>query len=214
MLLNSSISLGVYCDKCGHYEMFDISIFSLSKDKTAKIESTCSDNYITVRTYDYKSFYFSVYCSSCNTRHIYKYTLSDILKGINREFKCDLTQLSILYIGERSKVEKYVEKSNKELDDIILKCGFDSHINNPYIMMKVLDKIHEIAEKGNLYCDCGCRDIDVSLFSDRVELKCMKCGSLNIVYAENIQDYENVANRERIVLHERSFTCLDSIFFK
>ncbi len=213
MLLESDIHIGVYCGACCKYESHEISLFKLHKDEEVQINSIRSDEYITIKTYDYKNFYLSVYCPSCNTRHIYKYTLSQIIKNKLKVFKCELTKLDIIFVGDKNDIDESIEKLNNEINDIMTKCGFEEHIKNPHIMMKVLDRIHEIAEKGNLFCDCGCQEVDVNLFYDRIELKCMMCNSLNIIYTETHQDFKNIANRELIVLHESSFTCLDSIYF-
>lgn len=213
MLLDSSIYIGVFCNKCSKYEILEASLFMLKKDEELKINILCSDEYITIKTYDFRTFYFSVFCCSCNTRHTYRYSLSEVLSNNLVEFKCELTKLDILYVGNQRNIEDTINKANKRINDIIHKCGFDEHIKNPYIMMKILDKIHDIAEKRNLSCDCGGEVIGVNLFSDRVELKCLKCGSLNAIYAETNEDYLNILKRSIIVLHESSFTCLDAMYF-
>lgn len=213
MLLESDIHIGVYCGACVKYESHEISLFKLNKGKEVQIDSSCSDEYLIIKTYDFKSFYLSIYCPLCNTKHVYKYTLSELIKNKLKGFKCELTKLDIIFVGDKNDIDEIVQKSNNEIDDIMTKCGFEEHIKNPHIMMKVLDRIHDIAEKGNLFCDCGSKEVDVNLFDDRIELKCMNCNSLNAIYTETNQDYKNIENRNLIVLHESSFTCLDSMYF-
>ncbi len=212
MLLTGRLYLAYFCSQCSKFEEFEINLFKLKKDLELIVRSSCSDEYISVKTYDYKTFYFSVPCIACNTRHVYKYTLSAILKNKRKKFRCRLSNLDILCIGEEKYIEDIVEKSTRDLNEIMAKCGFDEYIENPNLMIKTLDKIHEIAEKGNLYCDCGGREIDINLFSDRIELRCIKCHSVNIIYAENYSDYKNLINKNMIELHKESFTCLDSIY--
>ncbi len=213
MIVKSTMYIALYCPYCEEYEKIQISYFKLKKGKEYIVKSECNDSFISVMTYDYKTIYFSVSCTLCNTRHRFIYTLDSLLKDENKIFKCKLAQMDILHIGDKEYIDNIVEASVNQLRQNMDKHGFDDYITNPHIMMKVLDKIHEISKNRSLFCDCGSDIIDINLFSDRIELTCMKCNSINIIYAENYSDYEIISKRNLIVLHERSFTCLDSIHY-
>jgi len=213
MLLDGTIYIAFYCGACSKFESFEISLFDLKKDEEFTIESICSDNYITIKTRNFKNFYLSIPCVSCGMRHKYKYSLLDIIKNKPGLFKCRFSKLDILYVGDKEYIENVVKKSAKDLESIIGKLGPEEHIVNPYIMAKTLEKISDIVDKDNLFCDCGGKQIDITMFSDRIELICVKCGSVNIIYAENYEDLKAIINKNLIVLRERSFTCLDSIYY-
>lgn len=212
MLLEGTLYLALYCAYCGKFERLDISLFDIKKGEELVVKSTCSENYITLKTYNFKKFYFSVPCFSCGTRHVYKYRLSSLLNNRAKVFKCKLSKLNILCIGEKEYIDNIVKKSSEDLQELMRDSGFEDYIVNPHIMMEILNKIDYIAQKGNLSCDCGCKEIDINLFADRIELICMGCGSVSIIYAENNEDLKAIASKNRIVLRERSLTCLDSMY--
>ena len=51
-------------------------------------------------------------------------------------------------------------------------------------MLDSLNLIHDIAERGNLFCECGNDDIELLLLSDRIYLRCNLCPGNKIIYAD------------------------------
>ena len=68
-------------------------------------------------------------------------------------------------------------------------------------MLQALDVIHDIAAEGALNCDCGSDDINIELFSDKIQLICNKCGSHLNIDAVNKIDLKNLKQLNRVQLH-------------
>jgi len=63
-----------------------------------------------------------------------------------------------------------------------------------------LNKIHDIAEMGNLYCICGSRDIELVLFTEKILLKCRRCDrSIEIKTGSN-EDLKHLLSSKRIMI--------------
>ncbi|MDD4169235.1 MAG: hypothetical protein PHD36_03085, partial [Desulfotomaculaceae bacterium] len=86
-----------------------------------------------------------------------------------------------------------------------------SYFHNPAIMYEVLDCMYDIANEGELYCQCGDFKIEVDIFPDRLELHCRNCDSINIVYAETEEDLSVIQQIDSIELAMHGFKCLDSV---
>ncbi len=91
---------------------------------------------------------------------------------------------------------------------------FDGYFTNFEIMLKCVEKVHKLQDKKNVYCDCGSNKIEVKLFNDRIELKCLNCHSIKMIYAENEEDYKNICEKDFIEMHKNSFECIDAINMK
>lgn len=213
MLVEGSFLLAVPCGFCGKMEIQRISLFQLAKGKKEKFTCSCGKAQIYIKTQDYKTFEFNIPCSICGEDHIFYYTLHQLFTGKGYMGKCSLTGSDILVIGNKDWIESYTKKANAQMDQIMEELGFDNYFYNPDIMMDALDGVHKIAEEGNLYCDCGSKEIDMSLFPDRIELKCLKCNSISVIYAENREDLTYLENTHSIILHEKTFVCIDAIYY-
>ena len=75
--------------------------------------------------------------------------------------------------------------------------GFDEFVN-PEIMLEVLDYLDDIAASGRLYCDCGSHNINIELFSDRLELSCNNCYAFKQIPAAKKDDLEAVKKLDEI----------------
>ena len=78
-------------------------------------------------------------------------------------------------------------------------------------MYEVLNCLHDIAEPGAVYCQCGNHDVEVDIFPDRLELHCKGCDSVNIIYAETEDDLNVIRKVDTIELTRNGFNCLDSL---
>mgnify|MGYP007100548937 CR=1 FL=1 len=88
--------------------------------------------------------------------------------------------------------------------------GFTDYFTRPEVMFQVLGHLKSLAEKENLICQCGNRRIKVDVFPDKLELRCISCHSLLIIYAETQEDLMAVRKMPRIVMSERGFASIDA----
>jgi len=67
-------------------------------------------------------------------------------------------------------------------------------------MFEVLNCLHDVAEEGYLYCECGSYQIEIDIFPDRIELNCKDCKSNSVIYAENDEDLNKIKETKKIEL--------------
>ena len=125
-------------------------------------------------------------------------------------FTCPDLGVEVGYLGSEQAVCKAVEDGRDRLESIANDLGFDDFFNHPEVMLEVLGHLHFLSENENLGCQCGNRQIEVDVFPDKLELRCEKCGSLLIVYAETQEDLAMVRRMPRIVMAEHGFASIDA----
>jgi len=122
---------------------------------------------------------------------------------------CEETGVEIGFIGSRELVRKNVQNMDKSVQEMAEELGYGEYFNNPEIMYKVLEHLHSIADKGQLYCSCNNNNLEVEVYPDRLELHCNHCGASGIVFAESFKDWEIVRRLGEVVLTEGSFNYID-----
>jgi hypothetical protein len=93
-----------------------------------------------------------------------------------------------------------VENEDKSIADMAAELGYTDYFDNPDIMYEILDRLYEIAENGDLKCNCGNNDIAIEIFPDYLELRCEHCRSFAVLMASTKEDLDLVNNIDQIHL--------------
>lgn len=211
MLIATDALLAMRCPDCGRLELHSFSRFSFSNCRTLRINCSCGTTKMVINTKNKKKFWLQVSCIICETKHLIILNASSIWSEKVTTVLCEETGLELAYIGLPGKVREAVDGCRDDIKALVDGIDGDNYFNNPEIMYKTLNRLHDIIERGALYCQCGNRKIALDIFPDRLELYCGNCNSVNIIYAENEEDLEVIRQVENIELTRYGFKCLDSL---
>lgn len=211
MLIATNAVLAMRCPECGKMEIHDFSRFSFAKGKTVHINCSCGATKLIVGTKNHASYWLQVPCVVCETKHLIEVSGKSLWSGGVAFLSCQETDLELGYIGPESKISEMTSIREQELEALVDEFAGDGYFHNPEIMYEVLNCLHDIAERGALYCQCGNHKIEVDIFPDRLELHCKNCDSINIIYAETEEDLKVIQQVETIELARHGFKCLDSL---
>jgi hypothetical protein len=117
--------------------------------------------------------------------------------GIEKLY-CPHKILELGFIGDGEAVEQTIAAHRNEIDRLIQEMESDDFVQNPQVMFEVLNKVHDIAEKGRIYCHCGQNSIEADIHPDCIELKCTHCGGRQVIPATSEEDLERVNAAEMI----------------
>ncbi|MFZ5632362.1 MAG: hypothetical protein ACOY40_05885 [Bacillota bacterium] len=204
--------LAMRCPECGRLEYHRLQRFAVACGKSLDIKCSCGSPKLAISTRnrsDYRIRISCVYCDGYHSRLISGKQIWSSPEVI--DLLCYDTGLELGHIGRKKEVEKIVSGREKELEVLVNEFGRDNYFHNSKIMYEVLQCLHQIAEKGTLYCQCGNHQIGVDIFPDRLELHCSKCDSVNIIYAETEDDLQVIQQVEEIELVKNGFEYLDSL---
>lgn len=211
MIVATEFVVAVRCPSCGKMDFHSVSRFSFSNNNTHKITCTCGTPKLIIGTKNRQHYWFQIPCVLCETNHLVYYKAKQLWSNELNFFYCTDADIELGYFGPEEKVKTFSENYDNNIESLVEELGYDDYFNSPDIMFEVLNSLHEIAEEGFLYCDCGSFQIEIDIFPDRVELQCKNCNSVVIVYAETEDDLRKIRNIKKIELVKSGFKCLDNL---
>lgn len=200
MLVDASMTIAYKCSSCGSFEFFNVSLFMLLYKKECRFTCRCNKSRAAIARDGSRDYKIMIPCIGCGNDHIFILGRREILYKAINIFYCPETGMEQCFIGKDKVVRKKIDNLEKELDELIDTFGYESYFANTRVMFDSLNKIHDIAEQGNLYCECGSNDIELILLSDKIHLKCRECSGNRIIYASSNEDLKEILTRKQILL--------------
>lgn len=199
MLVNTAVTIAYKCPACGSFEFISATLFSLAQGERGTFSCRCGSSSVSFHT-NGRELSIKVPCFGCGEEHEYVITRKELLhKNINTLY-CPDTGLPQCFTGNDKCVRNRVDSLEKEFEELIDTFGYDNYFVNSRVMLDILNRIHDLASEGNLHCECGSSDIELNLFSDRIQLQCRKCSAGKIIKAATNSDLKEVLARHQIML--------------
>ena len=202
MVINQVITIAFKCPFCGSVEFNTVSIFDFSGKKEYTVQCSCKDGFVKIAKGKNKRYTVSMPCIACNEVHDYVLDYKTLWLNDIFVLKCPDSKLELCFIGKDDNVRKSVDRYEMQMDILMNEIGYDDYFINNTVMLNTVDKIHDIAEKGNLLCQCGSDDISMEMFYDRVELTCNRCLVQTVIKACTNHDLKDTLTKDSIVLSD------------
>lgn len=212
MLISGHRTLLIKCHHCGRLREYDINLFNISENRSTNFSCKCGKENISIKKKNKKTYLIEILCFGCGQKHLYKYSLKDLISK-NLTFNC-IDEIEICFIGDHDVADEIINDYDLKFGKMFLDLGFDDYFKNSQVFAACLNKIDRLRDNGKISCDCQNENINIEIFPDRVEIKCLGCGSVQIVYAETEEDLDVLSKKKRIILHEHSISYIDSIVEK
>ena len=169
MLVNTDVTIAYKCYCCGTYEFHNISAFRLPENgRDIHLKCRCGKYSATVCESGPACYIIYAGCMACGREHVHRISRKDMLGKSLSIFNCPETGIQHCFVGNDHDVRKKIDAIEKELDEMVDMLGYESYFKNTQVAFDSLNKIHDIAEMGNLYCICGSRDIELVLFTEKI----------------------------------------------
>lgn len=199
MLIDTNLTIAYRCPVCGRFRFNGVSYFSLAAGRINILGSCCGREIKTLRV-KRDIHEINVPCIGCGENHRVRINARKVLHKGMGIFICENTGIKYCFIGKNGYVNNMVDNYEKELDGIADCLGYDNYFKNSHVMLDTLIKLNEMAEQDNLFCECGSADIEISLFSDRIYLKCRNCPGEKVIYASSNKDLEDILLKKKMLL--------------
>ncbi len=205
MIIDTSKTIAYKCSSCGSFEFYNISLFSLLHKKEKNNYCKCRKSCITVKKEGESGFLMKTPCISCGNEHIFFISKKDMVFKELNVFNCPETGMQQCFLGKDALVRKKVDSLEEELDELIDMFGYDNYFKNTQVMLDSLNRIHDIAAQGSLFCECGSTEIELVLLSDRILLKCARCSAGKLVKAATNEDLKDLMQRHGVLVTSDDF---------
>jgi hypothetical protein len=201
MLINLSTTIALSCPACGRLEKETVNIFELPVGELKQLSCSCGAEKAALKRKENSQIEINYFCLHCNKAHKVKVKAQKFWHSKRLQpLSCRETGLNPGFFGPPALVNEEIKKEKQDLDLMAAELGFDD-FKNPDIMLQALDLIHDIAAEGSLDCDCGSDDINIELFSDKIQLICNNCGAHLNIAAVNKDDLNNLRQLNKVQLH-------------
>lgn len=199
MLIDTGMTIAYKCSSCGSFEFYAASLFALLIGKETRFGCHCGESELVIHAAG-DGYQIKMPCIGCGSEHVYTVDRKNMIKKGIVVLSCPETDLPLCFIGKDDPVRKKVDHMEKELDELIDMFGYESYFSNTRVMLDSLNKIHDIAEQGNLYCECGNTDIELLLLPDTILLKCRRCFAEASVPASSNRDLRETLQKRHILI--------------
>lgn len=200
MLINTVATLALYCSRCGQIQMHDLSRFTLKSLVGCELSCSCGQRQATIVGVGHGQCLLDVPCVVCETSHIICIGMLEFGRKKVTKMYCTAANLELGFWGDHQAIEQAIADQRREFDSIIRDVAHDDYIENPQIMFEVLNKIHDIAERGEVYCRCGGNIIEAEVQPGYVELVCAQCEGRRAIAARTEADLVAVTTMATIEL--------------
>ena len=200
MVVELSIAFAIRCPDCGRLGVDRVNIFQLSGNKGYSIYCECGSRKAVIRREKSGRITINYQCIICDYSHSIVINKDQYWSNtcINSIY-CPETNLNLGYYGSYKLIKAELDRQQEELDLMADELGIDDFVN-PELMLNILDFLHDLSAGGYLYCECGCHDIYIELFYDRVELTCNNCSATLTISATSVKDLNKLKIMDEIVL--------------
>lgn len=191
MIINAVSTLALYCPRCGKIELHNVSRFAIN-NSACQLACSCGQSQGTISVAGRRQYLLDIPCVVCETNHLIFLDSNLFRQPKASRIYCDQANLELGFVGNPEAIAAMVNKHKQEVASLASELEGQpdgSGIENSQILLEILNKIHDIAEQGGVYCSCGnSTDVEVDVLVDAVELSCHQCEGRLLISAKDEQD--------------------------
>jgi predicted RNA-binding Zn-ribbon protein involved in translation (DUF1610 family) len=199
MILNPKESIISYrCPHCGTTVMSMIGTFALSGD-LIKLKCSCGESELVISYTNDNKIRITVPCLACENPHTYSISFSAFFQRELLELACKAIGINICFIGNKEKVFEAIERSDKELAEMMGEYSLDDlgkmggspegSITDAQVFDLVRFMLCEMKEENAILCNCkdGMGEYELEFTKDGVDIFCTKCGARKTFDLNSVQ---------------------------
>jgi hypothetical protein len=200
MIIGTSTTIAYKCSSCGTFQFINVSLFEMAYKKEICFNCKCNGSSLVIVRENPMNYRIIIPCIGCGADHIYLLGRKMFVSPEVSVLNCPITGMQQCFIGNDRDVRRKIDNLEKEFDELIDMFGYDNYFTNTQVMFDSVNIIHDIAEKGNLSCECGNNDIELLLLSDKIYLRCKRCLANKTIFASSNEHLKNNLQIRQILL--------------
>lgn len=203
MVFISAIStFALYCQQCGKIHLHELSHFCIKKTEL-ELKCSCSHVQATLSRVGSRQFLLSIPCVACQSTHNIFIDRKNLLRTAVDKVYCIKDNFELGYLGDKNAIAETLAAQKREGVSLIRESDSgenDELIEKQHIVLGILNRVHDIAEQGGVYCRCGSDAVEADLLPDHILLECLKCGSYYTIAAQTEHDLQAAQTLDSIEL--------------
>jgi len=187
-------SIGYICASCSAINYRDINIFELVPKKnpvfpggvSASFEcigKNCDVHPVAIsQTKD--KYKIMINCPFCGEIHDFSIGKAAFWAKDYMAFKCNMSNMDVLFIGDKKKIREELEKQEDMLEDMsedLLEEFTKSGMLTPEIeiIMDIVNEMYVKKEERAVFCQCGSENVDFEVEPGALRVFCKDCNEVD-----------------------------------
>ncbi|HWR43683.1 hypothetical protein [Sporomusa sp.] len=195
MVISAVSTLALYCSRCGNVELHNVSRFALNNSRR-QLACSCGQVHGSIAGAGRHQYLLDIPCVVCETNHLIFLDSKLFRQPKASKIYCAQANLELGFIGSPAAIDETIARHKQEVASITSEMAEQSDgqgIENSQILLEILNKIHDIAEQGGVYCCCGNADVEADVLVDAIELSCSQCDGRLVIPAKDEHDLARVS---------------------
>lgn len=191
VIIHTLCSVAFYCQRCGQIHIHDVPCFSGRRELVLSCDN-CSHEQAVLRIRPRKGLVMEIACGVCGTKNTVSYPLRLLRQMAFEKIYCGQDKFELGYIGDWQAIAEFIDFNTAEYE--ALHPGDDDNfMGRQQILLEAVNRVHDMAETGELVCPCGSHDFIADVAEDSILLECTHCGSYAILPAGSAEDLRSIA---------------------
>jgi hypothetical protein len=201
MVISAITTIALYCPYCGIPHLHDLNQFFLRTGSQQELLCSCGKFRAVVLSSHYRQWIFQIPCIVCGSEHIICVDRNRLAEEQAIKLYCNQENMELGLIGAHEVVKKMVAEQQSAVSRLFFEpSANEEKSSDPQLLFAALNRIHDIAEAGGLFCHCGSKNIQAFILADCIEIRCMACGNHTKIAAHSKEDLKHMANLTTIEL--------------
>ncbi|MCI6085498.1 MAG: hypothetical protein MR711_04485 [Selenomonas sp.] len=190
VLVDSLCSVAFYCQRCGQIEIADVPLFCGRESYVVKC-SHCGAEKAHLRFAPRKGLVVETSCVVCGTKNRVVYSLRALRSLSMEKIYCEKDHFELGYIGRWQALAEFLDFNAAEYDALHPHDAYN-FMEHQQILLEAFNRLHDLAEDGELFCPCGGHEFTADIAEDAIHLECTRCGSSAVIPAKTADDLKQL----------------------
>ena len=190
MILNPGQTHVAYrCPDCGTIIYGFVGRFALSAGML-RLKCSCGNSAMDITMTQDGKVRLSVPCIFCRQNHNYVVSQSIFFGRDIFLLNCPYSNMDICFIGEKEKTDEQLERTGKELEQLLVDLEVESHrdiqpqdmdeedaLPDPAVYDTIRFLVKELEYDGKIDCPCHAGGYDLRFCREGIQVYCTECGA-------------------------------------
>lgn len=186
MLVDTLCSVAFYCRRCGRIEITDVPVFS-GRGEQVLTCSHCGAQKAVIHIEPGSGLVLETTCSVCESKNRLVYPLRKLKTLRFEKVYCQSDHFELGYIGRWQDLAEFLDFNAAEYDALHPQDAYN-FMERQQILLEAFNRLHDLAEEGELFCPCGGHEFTADIAEDSIHLECTHCASSAVIPARTPDD--------------------------
>ena len=182
MLIDTACSVAFYCQRCGRIHLQDIPLFS-GHVGVPLVCGSCGHTMGEAALRPHRGLALDIRCGICGSSNRQQFSWNQLRHLSFEKLYCAEDHFELGYIGRWQNIAEFLDFNAAEYDALHPSEGEDFP-ERQQTMLEALNRVHDMADSGELACSCGSTQITASVIGEGILRQRLRSSSPHLCGSE------------------------------